>query len=136
MIGDSRFLAVSDRRARRAEVDAILTAWTITKTKHEAMAILGAAGVPAGAVNDTLEVTQDVDLQSREMFVAVNHPTRGPVQVPGMPIRLSDSSVAVSAAPILGADTEKVLTDWAQVDAVELERLRGNGSIVSDASRS
>ena len=45
-----------ERVDQEAEVDAMITAWTQQRDKHEAMRILGAAGVRAGAVLDTQEL--------------------------------------------------------------------------------
>jgi crotonobetainyl-CoA:carnitine CoA-transferase CaiB-like acyl-CoA transferase len=42
---------------REAEVDAIVTAWTRQRMKHEAMTQLSAVGVPAGAVLNSMELT-------------------------------------------------------------------------------
>src|ERR1700751_2122284 len=52
LIGDPRFDTVIARADQEAEVDAMISAWTRQRDKHEAMRILGAAGVPAGAVLD------------------------------------------------------------------------------------
>ncbi|HEX6609884.1 MAG TPA: CoA transferase, partial [Hyphomicrobiaceae bacterium] len=51
--GDARYETQTARTERPQEVDAIISAWTRNHTKEEAMKVLGAAGVPAGAVFDT-----------------------------------------------------------------------------------
>jgi len=43
----------------RADVDALVEAWTITRAKHGVMEILAGAGVPCGACLDTAEVLAD-----------------------------------------------------------------------------
>src|SRR5205823_7515090 len=52
LISDPRFATPDARMRNNAELDAILTAWTRTRTKHEAMEQVGGAGIPAGAVFD------------------------------------------------------------------------------------
>ena len=47
------------------------------RSKHEVMRILGEAGVPCGACQDTGEVLADPHLKAREMIVDVDYPTRG-----------------------------------------------------------
>ncbi len=76
------------------------------------MRILGASGVPAGAVFGTKELWEDGNMRARGLFATVEHPTRGEVTIPGWPVRMSDSHVPVAAAPLLGADTEAVLEEW------------------------
>ena len=39
--------------------------WTSKHDKHEAMQLLGAAGIPAGAVLDTKELTEDATFAQR-----------------------------------------------------------------------
>ena len=55
LIGDPRYDSPDARSDRADEVNAMIAAWTRLHTKHEAMEIIGAAGIPAGAVLDTLE---------------------------------------------------------------------------------
>src|SRR5277367_853619 len=53
LIGDPRYATPADRVAHEPDVDAIIADWTRRHTKHEAMALVGGVGVPAGAVLDT-----------------------------------------------------------------------------------
>ncbi|HLH70829.1 MAG TPA: CoA transferase [Candidatus Dormibacteraeota bacterium] len=126
---DERF-ADPERRARhRAEVDAVISAWTRERDKREAMRILGEAGVPCSAVFDTLELTEDPDLNRREVIVTVDHPARGRFKMPGWPVRMERSHVPVRAAPLLGEHNQEVYTELLGLDAQELERLAADGVI-------
>ena len=60
------------------------------------METLGRAGVPAGAVMDTMELSEDPGMRAREIFVTVDHPVRGPFTMPGWPVKLSRSRVPVT----------------------------------------
>ena len=64
LIGDKRYLTPADRVAREPEVDEIITAWTRQRTKHEAMKLVGEAGIPAGAVLDTMELQNDREFRT------------------------------------------------------------------------
>ena len=50
LIGDPRFATREARAQHEAEIDAMLADWTRRHDKHEAMRLIGGAGVPAGAV--------------------------------------------------------------------------------------
>src|SRR6202166_305758 len=57
LIGDTRLDNPDTRVQHQAEVDEIVGSWTRLRTKHEAMTQLSAVGVPAGAVLDSMELT-------------------------------------------------------------------------------
>jgi len=61
--------------------------------------IIAGAGVPCGAVLTTLELLHDPDLHKRGMMQKIEHPVRGPVIVPGWPLRMSDSKVPAEMRP-------------------------------------
>ena len=65
LVGDPRYDTNQARSARAAEVDEIIAQWTRQHSKEEAMKIIGEAGVPAGAVFDTLELMNDPSLAER-----------------------------------------------------------------------
>jgi len=120
---DPRFASPEARVKNVEAVDALLSAWTRQHTKHEVMEIVQAAGVPAGAVRDTQEIRDDPHMRKRGMFVTVDHPVRGPLTMPGWPVKMSASSVPVTSAPLLGQHTEEVLTEWLGLEPAEIARL-------------
>jgi len=124
LLADPRFDTLEGRLEHSAELDAIISAWTIHHDKKDVMKKMGDAGVPAGAVLDTLELSNDPFLRERGTFVSVTHPVRGEFVMPGWPVRMSDSKVAVQAAPLLGADNESVYGQLLGIEPEELAALR------------
>jgi formyl-CoA transferase len=105
---DPRFVDRQGRAAHAEELDLVVEAWTGKRTKHEAMEMLAAAGVPIGAVMDAGEVLTDPSLVERGMVVPIEHPTRGRFMMPGNPVQLSDSPTTVTRAPLLGEHNAEV----------------------------
>jgi formyl-CoA transferase len=126
---DPRFKAPDARWENRDTLNAIVEEWTGTRSKHEVMRILGDAGVPCGAVQDTGEVLADPHLKAREMIVDVDYPTRGTYQTVGCPVKLSDSPAKVTRPPLLGEHTAAVLHDLCGIDPDEVTRLRNAGVV-------
>src|SRR5215469_15043120 len=112
LLGDVRFATMASRGEHKAEVDEAVCGWTATLDKMAAMRALGDAGVPAGALRSTTEVLTDPDLRERGIFVTVNDPVRGPVTIPGFPVRMSRSPARVAAPPQPGQHSAEVLRDW------------------------
>ena len=129
LLDDPRFATPEERAKNLEAVDALVQAWCQDKTKHEVMEILGAAGVPAGAVLDTMELSEDPSMREREIFVTVEHPTGGPFTMPGWPVKMSKSYVRVEASPLLGADNESVYREWLGRTPEELAELKAEGVI-------
>jgi len=71
-----------------------------------------------------MEITQDPALQKREMIVTVEHPKRGKFTLPGWPVKMSDSHVAVDRAPLLGEHSDEIYSEWLGFSASDLADLR------------
>jgi formyl-CoA transferase len=126
---DPRFANPVQRAAHTEAIDAAISAWTTQYTKREAMERLGAAGVPAGATFDTLELTQDEHLNRREAIVSIDHPTRGTLKMPGWPVKMERSHVRVEPAPLLGQHNREVYRELLELTDADLDRLEEQGVI-------
>jgi len=126
---DPRFATPDARWQNREAFNVIMSDWTRQRTKHEVMDILGAAGVPSGACQDTGEVLADPHLRERQMVVDVDFPTRGTYQTVGCPIKLSDSPAEIVRPPLLGEHTAEILASVCGVDAEEVAALRDKGVV-------
>jgi formyl-CoA transferase len=129
LIGDGRFESPEARWTNRYQVDEMIAAWTRGHDKFEVMKILGEAGVPAGAVVSTMDLTEDPFLNRREAFVTVKHPVRGEMKMPGWPVKMSESYVKSEAAPLLGADNERVYGEMLGLTPEDVRAMREKKAI-------
>jgi formyl-CoA transferase len=90
---------------------------------------MGAAGVPCGAILDSLELLNDPHMKERGMVVTVDHPVRGKFTMPGCPIKLEDSPAEVTAAPLLGQHNGEVYSEMLGLSEAELARLKQEGIV-------
>jgi formyl-CoA transferase len=129
LIGDPRFTSPQERFKNRHLVDEMIAGWTKRHDKMAVMKSLGDAGIPAGAVLDTMELSNDPDLNRRGIFVTVKHPVRGDFKMPGWPVKMSASNVPMVAAPLLGAHTEEVYGRILGLSKEEIAALRAEKAI-------
>jgi formyl-CoA transferase len=126
---DPRFATENARWENRAALNAIIEEWTRARSKHEVMRILGEAGVPCGACQDTGEVLADPHLETRQMIIDIDYPTRGAYKTVGCPVKLSDSPAEVTRPPLLGEHTAALLGELCGVDPDEIRSLRDDGVV-------
>jgi formyl-CoA transferase len=126
---DPRFNTPDGRWENREALNAIIATWTRQRSKHDVMRVLGEAGVPSGACQDTGEVLADPHLHAREMVVDVEYPMRGTYKTVGCPIKLSDSPALVQRPPLLGEHTAELLGELCGVSADAVAKLRAEGIV-------
>jgi formyl-CoA transferase len=129
LIGDPRFETGVARQEREPEVDEMIGAWAKQHDKREAMRLLGDAGVPAGAIFDTLELTNEADFERRGIMQTMDHPTVGPFKMPGWPVRFSGRTPKVEPAPLLGQHTTEVLGEWLGMNGEQVDQLGKDGIV-------
>jgi formyl-CoA transferase len=110
-ITDPDFATADARLPRLNEVFAAVEAWTVTKTKFEAMNLLNEHDIPCGPILSMEELAHEPSLRKTGTVVEVEHPTRGKYLTVGNPIKLSDSPSEVKRSPLLGEHTEEVLAE-------------------------
>jgi len=125
--GDERYETQQARSQHAAEVDEIISTWTREHSKEDAMRLIGAAGVPAGAVFDTVELMNDPSLAERGIMQTIEHPTTGRVKMPTWPVRFDGHPTKVKPSPLLGQHSAEVLSGWLGMSAGEIDGLKADG---------
>lgn len=130
LILDERFRTNADRTENHSELFPILSEIMSQRPTDDWIDALGAIGVPCGPINAMDKVVSHPQVQAREMITRIAHDITGEVEVPGVPIKLSETPGNVDApAPSLGEHTTKVLTDLLKMSEDEVEQLRRDGVI-------
>jgi crotonobetainyl-CoA:carnitine CoA-transferase CaiB-like acyl-CoA transferase len=129
LAADPRFATNGGRVERRAELRPVLAARFLARPTGEWLAILDAAEVPCGPINDVLAAFASPQAVAREMTVDVEHPVLGAVRQVGLPFTLSATPAAIrSAPPLLGEHADEVLAELGYAPA-EVAALRGRGTV-------
>ena len=121
-------------KARLPHLNEIFTrieAWTMTKTKFEAMDILNEFDIPCGPILSMKEIAEDEALRATGTIVEVEHPTRGTYLTVGNPIKLSASPADVVRSPLLGEHTDEILRNVLGYTEEEVLEIAGSGAIGS-----
>ena len=126
---DERFADPLSRWHNHAELDKLVTQWTMEHTDYEAMQILQAAGVPAGPTLDGAGVADDPHLHERGLYVQIGERDDGkPNMHVGQPWHLSDVPEPVyKPVPVMGADNDYVLRELLGMSEEKIDELRANG---------
>lgn len=127
---DPRYATTAARRQRRDEIAALIQGWTGSRSKAAVVETLSQAGVPCAPVNNVDEMVADPQIQAREMFVELEHPTYGPVKITGTPLKLSETPGRVQhLAPLPGAQNEAIFVGLLGHSQAELARWREAGVV-------
>jgi crotonobetainyl-CoA:carnitine CoA-transferase CaiB-like acyl-CoA transferase len=125
---DPSLCTAAARVDARDALDERLAAWTITRTKEDAAEVLQAHGVSAMPVMGPYDHHADPHLLERGAIVTLHHPEIGGERHIGNPLRFSRLPQRVAqSAPLMGADTEAVLTSVLGLDTNEVAQLVADG---------
>ncbi len=127
---EPRFKTNPERVKVMDEVDAIVEAWTRTKPRDEAIAILRRHRVPSAPVRNLREVINDPHMHQRGMLEEIDHPDLGRITVPTSPLRYHGADrVATTPSPRVGQHNDKVYQEWLGLSADEVAKMKANGVI-------
>ena len=125
LISDPRFSTNVERTANHSELFPILSEIMRQRTTDEWIDALENIGVPCGPINTIDKVVNHPQVQARDMITQVIHQMTGAVEVPGLPIKLSDTPGDVDIpAPNLGEHTVEILTDVLKMSTDEVKQLK------------
>ncbi|WP_050605887.1 CaiB/BaiF CoA-transferase family protein [Ruegeria sp. 6PALISEP08] len=109
---DPRFNSNANRIQNLSTLIEILNRHMAKETTATWLARMEAAQLPAGPVNDILQMHQDPQAIAREMIIDVDHATAGAVKTIGHPVKYSKTPAKTDrAAPVLGQHSREVLAE-------------------------
>lgn len=109
------------RMARRDQLAAAIETALAADCATAWVERLRARGIPAGKIRTIDEVYDDPQTRAQGLVVTVDHPSLGPVELPGSPIRFDwGGRVHHSAPPRLG-DHDAAIRAWLEESAVGTE---------------
>ena len=106
-----------------------IEAWTMSKTKFEAMDILNQYDIPCGPILSMKELAEEKSLRETGTVVEVDHPKRGKYLSVGNPIKLSASESEVVRSPLLGEHTDEVLRQVLRYDEKRVAEVKASGAV-------
>jgi crotonobetainyl-CoA:carnitine CoA-transferase CaiB-like acyl-CoA transferase len=120
----------SDGMDHRDEVYRIVTEIMPQRTTAEWLEILDRYKLWAGPVYTYADLVQDPHVQETGMVTSVNHPTIGPLRMPNVPLKMSDTPAEIRLPPPgLGEQTDSVLQEILGYDNQRLQQLHAAGAI-------
>ena len=130
LINDERFDTNALRTENHESLFPILAEIMRRRTTDAWVEALETIGVPCGPVNTVDKVANDPQVLARDMIAEIEHDTTGTVQIPGIPIKLSETPGQIDApAPNLGEHTSAVLTGLLGLEAGEVNQLKQDGIV-------
>ena len=110
---DSRFEFAPSRLKEKAYIEERINNVLINERAGYWLEKLENARIPCARVNNISQAMSDLQIIARNMVVDLKHPLKGSSQVPGNPIKLSETNEdSYSPPPLLGAHNHEVFKEW------------------------
>ena len=116
-------LGLRERMRQSAAIDEALAAWLRPQAAPAAAAAMLRAGIPAAALTTSRDLVESPHLRARGFWEP-----HGAGVLPGLPWRASFGRQS-GAAPELGADTDRVLTEVLGLSGDDVASLRRSGAL-------
>ncbi len=128
---DPRFSSNAQRIQNLPALVDILNRYLGQDTTENWLRRMEEAHLPAGPVNDILQMHADPQARARDMIVELDHPTAGKVETIGHPVKFSRTPAQVNhAAPLLGQHTREVLAEMGYENA-QIEALLRSQAVIA-----
>lgn len=110
---EERFANREGRESNFPELWELVSQWTRLYSKHDIARWGQETRIPCFPVNTVLDLFNDRHLAEREFFVESEHPFAGSLKYPGVPYKLADTDLPLTAkhAPLLGQHNQQIFGD-------------------------
>lgn len=102
----------------------MISKWMQSKTVAQIVNLFVEADIPCGPVQDPEMLEKDSHLKLR-MFESIPHPKYGKVDIPGIPIKLSETPGDLKwACPMIGEHNQEIFSSWLGYSSKKIASLR------------
>jgi len=130
LAADPRFASNGKRVENRAELTRLLQEEFAKRSTRDWVALLEAAGVPNGPINNVAQVFEEPQVKARGIRIDLEHPVAGSVPTVASPMRFSETPLEHRRAPpVLGQHTDEVLRGLLKMGDAEIAALRVAGAL-------
>jgi crotonobetainyl-CoA:carnitine CoA-transferase CaiB-like acyl-CoA transferase len=130
LVSDPRFATNGKRVENRAEMTRVIQEFFGKKTTAEWLALLEAAGVPNGPINNIAQVFEEPQVRARGVKIELEHSAAGKLPLVASPMRFSETPLEYRLAPpLLGEHTDEVLRHLLGKSDAEIASLRAEGVV-------
>jgi succinyl-CoA:(S)-malate CoA-transferase subunit B len=127
---DDRYGKKPNRLQARAQVNQIVSEWTLKLTRDELIQRCCEGDVPCGPVNSIAEIFAEDQFWVRDTLTRVKHEQLGDLAVPGVVPRLSKTPGTIRhLGAKLGENNSDVFREWLDIGESELATLLRDGVI-------
>jgi benzylsuccinate CoA-transferase BbsF subunit len=121
---DRRYKTMKARKRNERSLNTIIEEWTRERDRDWMVSEFCKAGIAAAPSRDWQDVYADPHLRSREAFIKVEHPELGPLELVGVPWKMSDYAPPHNRAPLLGEHNDYVLRQILGLSEDQVRELR------------
>jgi crotonobetainyl-CoA:carnitine CoA-transferase CaiB-like acyl-CoA transferase len=131
-MGRADLAAIADRRSEEAAIEEAISGWTREQTPDEVMTALQAAGVPAGKVQNSVDILHDAHLASRGFWQHLERAYAGETTFASAPFREDAQPYrGRTPAPTLGEHNEIIFAGELKLSPEKLRALAARSVIGS-----
>jgi formyl-CoA transferase len=121
---DPRYATHVARGEHQAQLDALIAAWTSSRSRTEVLSLLEKSGVPSGLIYRAPEMLADPHFAAREAIVAVPHPDFGELKMQNVAPKLSETPGCIrSPSPRMGEHNEAVYRELLGLSGERMKQL-------------
>ena len=121
---------VDQRVADRDKVNQLVGDWIGAHDCETIIALCEKGDVPIGPLNSIADIFEDPQFKARKSMVTLNHPLEGPVVIPNVIARLSETPGRVTTlGPKLGEHNAEVFGELLGISNASLADLKRAGTI-------
>ena len=124
-VDDPRFATIQSRRDNRGAVNAMISDFTCERTVPDLVALFTAHQVPHAPILGIKEALAQPQAIAREMVVEADHQVLGKIPIVSRSIKFpGDPQPPPAAPPVLGQNTDEILSDVLGLDKNQIAALR------------